>query len=61
MVVCADKYYELVEYLFLDCNVLFSDNDKNHTTAYTDYKDPRQVKTAPNPVALDNVRLYLFK
>ncbi|KAL4227714.1 hypothetical protein ACF0H5_013149 [Mactra antiquata] len=33
----------------------YSDHEKNHTTAYTDYKDPRQVKTAPNPVALNNL------
>lgn len=30
-------------------------NERNHTTSYTDYQNPRQARTAPNPVAINNI------
>lgn len=35
---------------------MFSEHDMNQTTAYSDYQNPRQSRTAPEPRALENVR-----
>lgn len=34
----------------------YGNNENNHTTSYADYQNPRQVRTAPNPVALNNIK-----
>lgn len=34
----------------------YGKQDVNHTTSYTDYQNPRQARTAPNPVAVDNLK-----
>ncbi|KAH3837428.1 testis-expressed protein 45-like [Dreissena polymorpha] len=34
----------------------YGGGERNNTTAFSDYQDPRQVRTAPNPVAIDNLK-----
>lgn len=31
--------------------------ERDHTTAYTDFQNPRQAKTAPNPSAIENLKM----
>ena len=34
--------------------------ERNHTTAFSDYQNPKQGKTVPNPVVVNNVRVHLL-
>ncbi|WAQ98819.1 hypothetical protein MAR_023192 [Mya arenaria] len=35
----------------------YGKGERNHTTAFSDYKDPRKVKTAPNSQAIENLKM----
>lgn len=36
---------------------MFSEEETDHSSSYTDYKDPVQAKMIPHNTALNNVRL----
>ena len=37
------------------------ESERNNTTAYSDYKNPNQGQTVPNPLFVENVSTYLLR